>query len=171
MLMLLPIEVPMLAAISRTASYSSEFGTSIPCPPSASYTSSSTGMTAPLYSTVSTSTSSRSPRIRVLPVSRVPLGMRRSSTAMGSSSRRRKACPSDTACVPCTQAAMVFLSGESVLPMGVWNPVFRSPAIPSSSFAGRDREDTTCCRTCFTGRAAVRSFRSAAGAAVVCFPL
>ena len=61
MLMLLPIEVPIPAAISRAASYSIEFGTRIPRCPSASYTSSSTGNSVPLYSTVSTRMSIRSP--------------------------------------------------------------------------------------------------------------
>ena len=31
-------------------------------------------------------------------------------------------CPSVTVWSPCTQAAMVFFPGASVLPMAVWNP-------------------------------------------------
>ena len=152
----------MPAAISRAASYSIEFGTRIPCCPSASYTSSSTGNSVPLYSTVSIRIPIRSPSTRVPPTSTVPFGIRRSSTAIGSSRRIRSACPSDTVCVPCTQAAMVFLPEDGILPTGVWKPVFLSPAYPeamSSLPAGWASDDTIRFCTRFTGRTAVRSFR------------
>ena len=104
----------------------------------------------------------RSPSTRVPPTSTVPFGIRRSSTAIGSSRRIRSACPSDTVCVPCTQAAMVFLPEDGILPTGVWKPVFLSPAYPeamSSLPAGWASDDTIRFCTRFTGRTAVRSFR------------
>ena len=117
----------------------------------------------------------RSPWIRVPPVNTAPLGMRRSSTAIASSRRTRRACPSDTVCVPCTQAAMVLRSDTGVLPTGVWKPVFLSsdvPAMKSPSLTGCAREDTTSCRIRLTGLTDVLSFRSSVGVTEgVCLPL
>ena len=79
---------------------------------------------------------------------------------MGSVSRRRKACPSDTVCVPCTQAAMVLPSVTVFRPTAVLKPALRSPEkadMNSSSLIGLESEDTTSLWTCFTGMAFLSS--------------
>ena len=168
----------MPAAISRAASYSIELGTRIPCCPSASYTSSSTGK-------------QRAPVLHCLDQDSHPFpldtcGADQYRTFWNKEivhchrlrRRIRSACPSDTVCVPCTQAAMVFLPE-------VWHFAYRgveagiSLACISGSNVfiacrlGRVMDTIRFC-TRFTGRTAVRSFRLFGALAVEeasgCFP-
>ena len=122
MLMLLPSELPMFAPISFAASISIEPGMKMPACPSLSYTSSSTGMMLPPCSSEVMPMPSLSPCNRAAPTRSVFRGMTRPDTRIGSNSRSFTVCPSVMVWSPCTQAAMVFFSEASAVPMAVWKP-------------------------------------------------
>jgi len=112
----------MFAPISFAASISIEPGMKMPACPSLSYTSSSTGMMFPPCSSEVMPMPSLSPCNRAAPTRGVFRGMTRPDTRIGSSSLSFTVCPSVMVWSPCTQAAMVFFSDASTVPMAVWKP-------------------------------------------------